>query len=85
MRVGSESFFQGVCGGQRRVWSLQPSEGPEGPHPASPAPSLGAVHVAALSSDGTGGFVKPHSPIQMLAIMIKRPRQYCVSGLVLLS
>lgn len=85
MRVGSENFFQGVYGGQRRVWSLRLSEEPEGPHPASPASSPGAVHATALSSDGTGGSVKPHSPVQMLVIVINRPRQCCASSLVLLS
>lgn len=53
--------------------------------PTPPASSPGTMHTTALPSDGAGCFVKQHGPMQMLAVVIKWPRQYFVSSLVLLS
>lgn len=53
--------------------------------PTPPASSLGSMHMTALPSGGAGCFVKQHGPMQMLAVVIKRLRQYFVSSLVLLS
>lgn len=54
---------------------LRGQEGLEGWHPPPPAFSLQHAHDS-LASDGAGCFVKQHGPMQMLAVVIKWPRQY---------